>query len=321
MDFNFLGLCNRLLMIAKRAPITSFSSTVNADEYRCRLAVNDALQDLANLLRIKIRMVEFTFNTVNAQRAYVMNKQITFPFYDLREKTGDNQIRQMIANDFNKFYPDDDESGTPEWYYFEEYSPVANQPAAAGEVVYAVSDSASDTSTVVVAGYDTSDNYVSNEITLSGTTAVASSATFKRISSISKINTTGTITFRNSGSTTTYLTLAPYENMRRSVKIGLHPIPNAAITIYGKGWEKIPAMVHEYDVPVGLDTTHINALMTGSIYHWMKYDPVIQRESLGGYKQDFYDEVKKIVAMDTRDRVQHYIRSPYWSKRPKVTRI
>lgn len=321
MDFNFLNFCNRLLMIAKRPPVTSFSTTVNADEYRCRLAINDAVQDLALLLRIKSRLIEFTFDTVASTRTYILPKRVMYPLYDLRQKESDVQLRQMVANDFGKFFPDDDDSGDPEWYYLEEAVGVNNQPASTGEQVYCVSSSASDTSVVVIQGYDTSNNYIVDEVTLSGTTAVASSSTFKFISSISKIVTTGTITFRNSGSTTTYLTLSPKEYIRRSIMIGLHPIPDSAITIYGKGWEKIPALVNEYDVPVGLDTMHINAIIAGGIFHYMKYDPVVQRESLAGYKQDFYDEVKKIISVDKRDRVQHYMRSPYWSKRPKLTRI
>lgn len=320
MDFNFLGYVNRLLMISKRAPVTSFSSAVNADEYRCRLAINDAIQDLGQLLRIKSRRIEFTFPTVINQRTYVIQKRVTYPFYFLKQKTDDIEIVPMISADFETFIPDDDDSGNPKKYYFEESTGVAEQPASTGEQVYCVSSSGSDTSVVVIQGYD-ANGYVSNEVTLTGATPVASASTFVKISSISKVVTTGTVTFRNLGDTTDFLVLTPKETLRRSMVIGLHPVPNAVITIYGKGWEKIQSLVNEYDVPVGLDTTHINAIMAGSVFHYMKYDPVIPRDSLSGHKQDYYDEVRKIIGLDVKDRQQHFMRSPYWSKRARISRV
>ncbi len=321
MEFSYIGFTNRLLMIAKRKPITAFSTTVNADQYRCRLAVNDAVQDLAQLLKIKSRLIEFTFSTVSGQRTYVIQKRVTYPFKFLKQKDDDIEITPMISSDFETFIPDDENVGNPEKYYFEESSAVAEQPASAGEVVYSVSDSASDTSQVVIQGYNVAGDYVSDEVTLTGTTAVASSSTFVKIASISKIVTTGTVTFRNLGDTTDFLTLSPKELLRRSAVIAFHPVPSSAITIYGKGWARIPALVNEYDVPVGLDTTHINAIMAGSIFHYMKYDPVIPRDSLGGHKQDYYDEVRKIIGIDISGSPQPHMRSPYWSKRVRKTRI
>jgi hypothetical protein len=304
--------------MAKRTPVTSFSSTVNADEYKAKLAVNDCIQDLSNLMRIKARLVEFTFATVASTRTYVLPKRVRYPLYSMRNKTEDIEILPIDTHEFEFNEPDDDDSGSPEMYYLDEATGVSNQPAAAGEVIYAVSDSGSDSGTVVVQGYNVAGDYVADEITLSGTTAVASSSTFVKIESISKIATTGTITFRNLGSTTTYLTLSPKETHRRSMVIGLHPIPSAVETIYCKGHLSMPSMVNEYDVPVGLAEEHINAIMAGSLYHYMKYDPAFKREGLDGFKSDFYDEVKKIIGIDYKDRIPHRMRSPYEARLRRV---
>ena len=315
MDFSYIGLTNRVLLMAKQQPISSISTDNTEMAYKAQLAINDVIRDLSNLLKIKTRLLTFTFDTTNETRTYVINKRIHFPFLNLRQKSTDEIITQMASEDFDYFVPDDSGTGTPGLYYLESFTGVKNQPASAGEVVYAVSDSASDTDTVVVQGYDTSDNYIVNEITLSGTTAVGSSSTFKFISSVSKPHTTGAVTFRNLGSTTTYEVLNAKETHSRRLTIGLHPIPNGTITIYGRGWEKIPDLVNEYDVPAGLTEDHINAIKFGAFAHFMEFDPKIPSRQIDGYYQRYYDEVRKIVAEDKKSDPQPYMKSPYRAMR------
>ncbi|HDY87514.1 MAG TPA: hypothetical protein ENH82_05275 [bacterium] len=314
MAFNFLDMTNQLLMIMKRTPITSFSSTTNADEFRARTSINAVVQDLGVVLRIKTRQTTFEITTVSAQRLYTVQKRIVYPFGDLRQKISNLTIVPMNPIEFDRFHPNDESRGTPEVHYFEKFSGVTNQPATAGEVVYAVSSSGSDNSQVVVQGYDTNDNYVADEITLSGASAVASTSTFKVIESVSKIATTGTITFRNLGSTTTYETLSPKETSTRRLTIGLHPIPDNAITVFGRGWIQVPELVNEYDLPIGFSHEHINAIMAGGLFHFQKYEPSFKRESLQGLKQDYYDEVQKIIAQDVNDKVVYRMTTGYRNK-------
>ena len=311
MDFNYLGYVNRLLMIMKRTPITSFGTTVNSDEYRARTSINDTIQDLALILRIKTRLTTFEITTVAGQRLYTVQKRIIYPFGNLRQKVSKLIIVPMNATIFDQFLPSDESRGTPEEHYLEKVSGVSTQPDSAGEVVYAVSDAGGDTSIVVVQGYDTNDSYVSDEITLTGVTPVASASTFKVIESVSKLQTTGTVSFQNLTASTTYETLSPKETNTRRLIIGLHPIPDSVITVFGRGWIQVPALVNESDLPVGFDNTHINAITAGGIYHFQKYEPSFKRESLQGLKQDYYDEIQKIVAQDVNDGVQYRQRSPY----------
>lgn len=297
--------------MAKQIPIVTMPTELNTMGYKAMLAVNDVIRDLSNLLRIKTRLTTFTFDTVNNQRTYTIQKRIIFPFKTLRQKSTDEIIDLMSAADFDYFVPDESGTGTPGLYYLEDWSGVDNQPAAAGEQVYCLSSSGSDTSQVVIQGYDTNDNYIADEVTLSGTTPVASVSTFKKIASISKIHTTGTITFRNSGSTTTFLTLSPKETHTRKLTLGLHPVPNGVITIYGRGWSRIPDLINEYDIPSGLTEDHINAIKFGAFAHFMEFDPKIPSRQIDGYYQRYYDEVTKITGLDKMSDPQPYMRSPY----------
>jgi len=313
MSMNYLSLVNRCLLQAKRTPVTSISSTVNSDAYRAQLAVNDTVQDMAHLLRIRSRMITFEFSTVAAQRTYVINKRMMFPFYTLRQKVTDLILAPANTRDVDRIATDDQSSGNPSNYYLEEFTSVDNQPASAGEKISSVSSSSADASVVVLQGYDTSDNYVTEEVTLTGTTAVASSNTYKKISMISKGVTTGSITFRNAGSTTTYQTLSPQETFASQPVIGLNPIPSSVMTIYGRGWMTIPDLVHENSIPMGLNEQHLNALVRGSMARFMEYDPKYGDESVAGYYQRYYDEIQKITTFDQKDGVTYRMQSPYMS--------
>ena len=316
MEFNFLGFVNRTLMHAKRTPVTSISTSKNTDAFRAQLSVNDALQDMVGLLRIKQRQTTFEFTTISGQRLYTIQKRIIYPFFNLRQKVTDRVIDQYETGEFDFIVPDDQSSGNPEVYYFEKMAGVAEQPASSGEQVYCVSSSGSDSGTVVIQGYDTSDRYISNKVILAGSTPVASASTFKIISSISKISTTGIITFRNLGDTTTYLTLAPKETHARLLTIGLHPIPNGVQTIFGRGWVQLPNLVNEYDVPIGFTDFHINAIIAGAYFRYMQYEPKFPIESLKSLYARFIEEIKKVTSIDKKDRIQHRMKSAYESRQP-----
>ena len=314
MEFNYLGLVNRLLLMAKRAPVTAISSTVNSDAYRAQLCINDTIQDMAHLLRIRSRMTTFTFNTVAGQRTYNLPKQITYPLYTMREKTNDLTIKPANTREFDYLVADDTSSGTPETYYLEEFSPVSNQPASTGEAVYVVSSSASDTGIVVLQGYSwNSNNFATEEISLNGTSAAGSANTYVKISSLSKGTTTGTITVRNYADTTDFQELSPTEGYVSIPVIGLHPIPSSVMTIYCRGWYKIPALQHENSIPVGLNEQHLNAIVRGGMARFMEYDPKIPNEAIGSFYERYYDEIQKINTYDQKDGVTYRMRSPYWT--------
>lgn len=310
MQFNFLGFVNTLLAYMKRTPITSFSSTTNTDEFRARSAVNACVQDLALVLRIKTRQTTFEITTVAGQRLYTIQRRIVYPFGNLRQKVSDLTIIPMNPRQFDRFIPNDQSSGTPEIHYFEKFSGASIQPTSA-ENLSVVSSSASDTNKIVIQGYS-SGLYNFEEVTLTGTSSVTVSTFFDYIESVSKPRTSGQVDVSGVGGT--YVSLSPHETTHRFLVIGLHPIPSSAITVYGRGWTQSQLLINELDIPIGFSFEHVNAIVAGGYYHFMKYDPAFKRDTLEGLKRDYYDEISKIVAQDTNDMVQYRMSSGYRNK-------
>lgn len=313
-DFNYLGIVNRVLMQAKQVPITSMSTTVNTMAYRAQLAVNDALKDIAMILKIKTRLVEFEFSTVAGQRNYCIPKRIAYPFVDLRSGTTNNVIVNMPANDYDFFNSTTLGIADPSVYYLVGYQGVFYQRSS-GSGTLLVSSSTADTSTVVIQGYDGSDNYASEEVSLTGVTAVATTNSYSKIDSISKGVTSGTVTVTDSFGAVSVLILAPKETHVRYPVIGLSSVPSAATTIYGRGYLTMPDLVNEYDMPTGLDDRALNAIISGAMYQFMRYDPAIKPEGLDFFKQNYYDEIRKIKSDNNDDGVQHFMKSPYFGIR------
>lgn len=302
MQFNFLGFVNRVLNMCRQTPVTTFAGLTEAsDAKKVMVCVNDTLQDLSNLLRVRGRLTTFSFPTVASQRVYCLPKSIEFPIYDLVQQTDDIKLEQFDTNYYDNLLPNPSSwSGNPTAYYLEGFYGVQTQPASTGEIISIVSDNSSDTSiNCTIQGYDTSNNYIEEEITLSGTVSVNSTNTYKTISNIYKDSSSGKVTFTGSVSTTTFLTLTPSENSILFAHIGLHPIPSTVITIYGRGYARIPSLTNEYSVPVGLTERHINAIVLGSYARYIRYDAKFPQEAIPVTFQSYYDEIKKIVAMES----------------------
>lgn len=315
MEFNYLGLVNRLLLMAKRAPVTAISTTVNSDAYRAQLSINDTIQDLAHLLRIRSRMTTFTFNTVAGQRLYNLPKQVIYPLYTMREKTNDLTIKPANTREFDYLIADDTSSGIPSIYYLEGFTPVLIQPVSTtGEAVSIVSSSGSDNNAIVVLqGYDGSNNFITEEITLTGTSSVGSSNSYTKIVSVSKGVTVGSVSVKDYYETITLQILSPSETSASIPVIGLHPIPSSVITIYCRGWYKIPTLQHENSIPVGLNEQHLNAIVRGGMARFMEYDPKIPTEAMSSFYERYYDEISKITTYDQKDGVTYRFRGPYWT--------
>jgi hypothetical protein len=301
-DFNFLGLTNRVLGMAGQTVITSLSTDPAEDAYRVQLCVNDTIQDLSNVLRIKSRMSNYSFNTVVGQRTYALPKNIEYPVYDLVRQTDNMKLNFVETNIFDLMQPKPaDATDNPSIYYLEGFFGVQIQPASTGEIVSMASSSASDINIdVVIQGYDASGNYVEEVIVLIGTSTVTSTNTFSKINSISKGNTTGSISFTGSVSGTAFLTLNSYENSALFAHIGLHPVPNLIVNIVVRGFAKIPSLNSAYSVPVGLTERHINAIIAGTYARYMKYEPKYISDGANTLWGIYKDEIAKIVAADAR---------------------
>lgn len=319
MEFHFIGIVNRILMMGQQNPITTLETTVSSWGYKAQLAVNDAIQYLSIALRIKPRGVNFTITTVAGQRTYAVPRQVMYPFISLKQANTPTQIQQMATSDYDRLIPSDTSSDNPEQYYVEEFAGVTAQPTSATQIGIASSSSA-DSSQVIIQGYDASNNYIKEQLSLTGTSIATSVNTYKYLSSISKLATTGIVTITNSGGSSTYLILNPTENLMRTPIIGLYPIPSGAITIYGRGYAKINPLTYDYETPIGIPDYALNAIVANAFARFVQYDPktdTMAKESLWKLSDT---EVARLVAMDVKAGINYRMKQSAWEM-PLVQRF
>ena len=314
---DFLGVVNRVLQMCKQTYVDDFSGvSLGDDAYNVQTCVNDTLDDLSNILKVKTRMINFSLTTIVNQRTYTMPRRILFPVYSLRQSANDIKLKQMNTQDFDFHIPDDDNYGSPEVYYLDNFSGVASQPSSTVSTgIDIVSSDASDTSTITIQGYDSSGYYVSEEVILTGTTTVVSTNVFLYIEKVSKDITDGNITLSENGGST-HIVLGAQEKSISVPVIGLHPIPSSIMTISGRGWMRIPELVNELDRPLGLEDNAANAVMLGTYARYLRYDTTNKYETINGAFGAYYDEVKKLIAYDTKDLdLYRRMRQPRESRR------
>jgi len=137
--------------------------------------------------------------------------------------------------------------------YFKEVVGVKVQVSTSGDNVQAKSSSASDTSVVIrVEGYIDSDLTIVGyeNITVTGTTAVAGTTTFFKILHLSKAaDTTGFITLEDSSAVDLGI-LAPIDRVARYKAFRLGLIPDDSVTNYRVLYKKkFPKLVDDEDYP------------------------------------------------------------------------
>ena len=142
-----------------------------------------------------------------------------------------------------------DTDGTPSVYWREEDT-VAAQPSAASTLSLS-SSSTSDTSTVVrIWGVSSGEN-VTEIVTLSGTTPVATSFSYTRIDRVSKDSTTvGIVTMTSNAAAVTVATMAPREVAPRYQKLHLVPRPSSALVYTISYKAKMLRLELDQDIPV-----------------------------------------------------------------------
>lgn len=314
MGFSYLELVNRILSMGQQSPITSIQTDSSTWGYKAQVAVNDALKDLALRLKIKTRQVEFQFNTVVGQQYYCVPKRIQYPFITLRLEGALGSIINTPPNDIDNMITESVETGDPAYYYLAGYSGVLGQPSSSGEKLKVYSSSGSDTSIVVIQGYDAYDNYMSEEITLSGTSTVTSTYEFKFVDSISKGVTEGTITIKNNAEDFTLLQMSRKETNVRYPVIALSSVPETVKTIYGRSYLIIPDLVNELDVPLGLSDLATPAIVATSYARFLEYDPKITTWNRASAWQLAEKEITALVANDKQEGIQYRMKPPVCSR-------
>jgi len=301
MDFNYLGFVNRILLMAKQESVDAITDDITTDAYKAQLAVQDCIDDLSNVLKVRSRRVNFTFESVVGQRTYYVPRQVLFPLISLKQKNTDVKIMQIDTREYDRLAPDDDSSGDPYYYYMDTMSALTTElPAGASTRLNLVS-SALDYSNVIIQGWTATDQYTTEQVTLNGVVDVPTTTGWEKIYSISKKKTDGSISFKDLLNVTTYLRMDHLITDSRVIRIGLFPIPSKATTIYGRGYVRVPQLVYANEKPLGFTEDHINAIVNGSFAKFLRYDTTSNKETIETAMAIYNEEVRKLLALDKQN--------------------
>lgn len=193
---------------------------------------------------------DYTFSTVSGTEDYVLpqdfNKEIS-----VVDKTNGIFLTRMDSQLNTIKNPSTlDTSGSVGSYIIMDKT-VRNQPTSASVITF-VSDSASDTSqSMYLKGYDANGYEDYETVTITGTTPVATSKTFIRVSQVAKsASTAGVITVTANSAAITVAILSR-EMITHKIKVmRLVSIPNTVMTIETQYIQKPLPMSQDYDYPI-----------------------------------------------------------------------
>ncbi len=172
--------------------------------------------------------------------------------FAISERTNDNILEGYSPHVYTKRYIESiTDSDNPLAYTRSGTSPLAVQPAAASKITI-VSSSASDTTqSVRIIGYNSNNVLITESLTLTGTTAVTSTNTYKAdgiVSLVKNALTTGILTITDaSANVLGYISPDDYNNQHIIVK--LQAPADAAYTLYVSGKEKFRPLKNNEDIP------------------------------------------------------------------------
>lgn len=214
--------------------------------------INLSLQEIFNSHLWTWRRRKSTITTVVSQESYNLDEEVDI-IAVIRQRTTPVKLVQMEDETFYNYVPNLEDLGTgsPLSYRFWEETGFSTNITTA-EALSVVSSSAADGASffVRITGRDSNGLVVSENITLNGITAAASSNTYASLLSISKsARTTGIITVSGGTTATVFCRLAPTNMAPRFKRISLYPVPSAAITLYLEYYEVFRELVNDYDIP------------------------------------------------------------------------
>lgn len=172
----------------------------------------------------------YSFSTVSGTQEYVLPDDFGKEIIVVDKTLGNEIVKtdlQKLIMDFPDTYQT---SGSVSLYYLR-IDTVKAQPTAAS-VVSLVSSSASDTTQTVLVRGIVSNAETSEEVSLNGTSAVTTTASFTRIKGISKsANTSGIITATTNSGVVSVAVLSPKVLESRYKIIGFYYVPSSVATI------------------------------------------------------------------------------------------
>ena len=241
----FLDHVNSVLSKLRETPVTALSSDVTTEAYKAQEAVQRAVDRIWNAKQWSFKMRDYSFATVAGQSSYPL-----FPdcgeIYTLKSSQHPYNIPIIGFTTFNKYVPDQTESGAPYIGVLTEQNGIMAQPATAG-VVSISSTSASDTTQKVVAKGVVGGAYVAvEELSLAGTAPVSGSVSFSELLSVSKSDTTAGVVTATIGATTV-AKLWPGQKTSHTRHLKLYPTPDAAYTITASYFSAPCRMTNAYE--------------------------------------------------------------------------
>ncbi len=247
--YTFKELKNNIAVILQRSNDANYKTEIGT-------WINLSIQSLYNRYDYfhELKGVH-NFTTVDGTALYYMPSDFEKPmrFYDITNDKSINILTEEEYFDGNIANIADANEASAEYAYFKEVVGVKVQVATTGDTLQAKSSSASDTAEIVrVEGYLDSDLTIVGyeNITVTGTTAVAGTTTFYKILNVSKdSDSTGYITLENSSGTDLAI-LSQTDRVLRYKAFRLGKIPDDSTTsmrvLYKK---KAKKLVNDYDYP------------------------------------------------------------------------
>jgi hypothetical protein len=124
-----------------------------------------------------------------------------------------------------------DQAGTPTEFSRLAPSGLAAALPTAGEMLNLVSSNAADVGKKVTVHGELAGEEITELVTLNGTNSVGTAAAFDQVRQLSKEATAGLVTVTGNTSGATLLRLTADQTEKRHARIGLHPVPGAALTL------------------------------------------------------------------------------------------
>ena len=170
----------------------------------------------------------------------------------IRQTSSPQKLLYVPDELFYEFIPNPTATGNPQYYRIWEEEGVSTR-LSTDDKIKVVSSSSSDTTIKIsIVGYNDSGYLQSEELTLTGTTAVSGTLTYDagRPLRISKSATSvGYVTVTEYTAGTTLVILAIEERTTRFKVAGFYPIPSSAISLYLEYYTRIRNLVNDSDVP------------------------------------------------------------------------
>ena len=187
---------------------------------------------------------------------------------NIDDPSNDRSIEEITSRTFDKSFPGNTDTGDPFNYYNLGKFGVQVQPTSDSTITI-VSSSTSDTSNffVTITGFDTSDVFVREKLSVNGTSNVTSTVSFSRIERVVKTTSTGytfsgNITVKDSNSTT--LSVIPiWVDSPEYVWIEFYPTPDTSrrYILRASAWK--PDLVKDEDWP-DIDDYFHNLILYGA---------------------------------------------------------